>query len=311
MSDNFPIIPGAAAALIAVAISALLLTRRSTPPITKKGERVVLLGGSAGIGRCIAHIYAKRGAKLLITSFNQYELDKVRAECISLGADPDSVATFSMDLTSEPTIAATAQRAKEWMNGVDTLLINAGTISVMSFEDLIKADELTPGHSSKSIEGVFKINSIGPIIATKHFLPLLKETRGRLVVTSSTAGLTGAPTRSLYCASKHAVQGFFDSLRIEIAHHGVSVGLVLPMTVNTNLRASAVDKVATPSATSAPARKEKKLEPEDVAVEIVRCSDLRMRSMFVPWWAGYIALARALFPSFVDGVAARKYKFAA
>ncbi|KAJ3341757.1 hypothetical protein HDU93_004141 [Gonapodya sp. JEL0774] len=308
---ELPVLPAIAASLIAIALSAFILTRRAPPALVKKGERVVLIGGSAGIGRCIAHIYAKRGAKLLITSTNKSELDKISAECVAIGAHPDSLSTFVMDITSEPTVAATAKHATGWMGGVDTLLINAGTISVMSFEDLIHADEKNPGHSSKAIEGVFKVNSLGPVFTTKHFLPFLKESKGRIVVTSSTAGVTGAPTRSLYCASKHAVQGFFDSLRIEVAQHGISVGLVLPMTVNTNLRSAALDRIETPQTTSNPAGKEKKLEPEYVASEIVRCADYRLRSVFVPWWAGYIALGRAIFPEFVDGIAAKKYKFKA
>ncbi|KAI9023446.1 hypothetical protein DFJ74DRAFT_669101 [Hyaloraphidium curvatum] len=287
--------------------AALYFARKKSVPPPPPNERVVVIGGSAGIGRCIAHIYAKRpGCRLVITSFAQAELDTVQKECQDLGSK--ECYTFQMDMTDEASLERTVAFVREKLGGCDTLLINAGTISTLTFEELLDADTKTPGHSSKAIDRVMKINTYGPIYTLKWFLPLMKESRGRIVVTSSAAGHTGAPSRALYCASKFAVNGFFESVRIELAQYGITIGLVCPMTVATDLRNQAADKVEGKS-TQPNVKKENKMTPEYVAEKIVKCADTRSRIVYLPGWSYFSRLLQLIVPETIDSFAAKKYGF--
>ncbi len=241
-------------------------------------ERVVLLGGSTGIGKCIALLYAssRPGTRLIISSpaFDEKNLLETKKECQELSKKNNTAVEidhFLCDFTDEGQLEDLIKYCSEkWDGMVDTLLINAGTISVLSFEELLDADKETAGHSGKAIDRIMKINTIGPILATKWFLPLLKKSAaegrkgGRIVVTSSAAGHTAAPKRALYSASKHAVQGFFNGLRPEIAQYGVSVTLVCPLSVDTQLRSKAVDAAGTNKDTGQ-GQQRKTMSPEFVA----------------------------------------------
>jgi len=169
-------------------------------------DRVVLLtGASVGIGREMALQLAAERPKLVLAARDRAKLDEVAARCRELGAETLVVPT---DVTDEAACRALVAAAVERFGAIDVLLLNAG-------QDMAsRLDELT---DFSILERLMRVNYLGCAWLALAALPHLVKSRGRFVVVSSLAGLTGVPTRAGYCATKHALHGFFDSLRAELA----------------------------------------------------------------------------------------------
>ena len=165
---------------------------------------VVVTGASAGIGAELARQLAAGGARLALAARDAARLEEVAAECRARGGRALAVPT---DVGEEAQCAALVERAVAEYGRLDTLVNNAG-ISMWA-----RFDEIT---DLSIFERVMRVNYLGSVYCTHHALPHLKRSRGRIVGVSSLTGKTGVPTRSGYAASKHAMAGFFDSLRIEL-----------------------------------------------------------------------------------------------
>ncbi|KAI8808990.1 hypothetical protein BJ742DRAFT_891651, partial [Cladochytrium replicatum] len=290
--------------------------------------QVVIIGASSGIGRSLAHIYSERGGSVLLFARRKDHLEDVKMECQSLGQSKGKIITVVGDIRNETDILAARNRAEEEFNGCDTLVLCAGVIATQPFETLALNNEIAPEMSSNAIASIFEINTTGPIQCTKviiltcsHFLSALISSNGRIIVVSSLAGVLGGPTRALYASTKFALTGFFNSLRVELARYGISVTLAMPATVDTSLRASAIDSIfqnsqengTTPmKADHNPDHakvKLKKLSTAECAKYIVRAGDDRERSIFIPWWYSLVVIAATFFPSLVDKLASVKYNY--
>ncbi|KAG1449068.1 hypothetical protein G6F56_008761 [Rhizopus delemar] len=258
-------------------------------------ERVVLIGCSSGIGKELALHYASRGARLILFARRTALLKEVEASSLSRGAT--EAYSFSGDVTIENDLKRLKEFSQQQLGGVDTVIFCAGMLSVRPF--------LESSQISQAVEKVTSINYFAAVWTSRWFLPLLIETSvaPNLLVISSMAGKVGAPTRALYAGAKHALHGFFDSLRVEMDGK-VHIGLVCPGTVDTQLRESAVDRSLGVSGST-----KNKLSAADVALRIIKASDLREREIYLPAWFGYMALwAKLLASPLVDRFAARKYK---
>ncbi|KAG0173747.1 hypothetical protein DFQ30_007032 [Apophysomyces sp. BC1015] len=291
---------------------------RLVPP---RGERVLLLGCSSGIGRDTALAYAARGAKLVLFARREALLEKLKQECEQLGSP--QVVIQAGDVTSSKDLDETVKLTQSAMEGVDTVIYCAGMISVRPFLEASgititrqpdETYEITQRQTETNSvdEALIRITDINYFAATRaarYFLPLLIKTSKmpNFVVISSMAGKVGAPTRALYSGSKHALHGFFDSLRVEVQQYGVHVGLVCPGSVATDLRNSAVD---TSLGSGAIAGSRASLSAGSVANRIISASDQQEREVYIPAWFGYGAVwAKLLASSWVDWAARRKYKF--
>jgi len=286
-------------------------------------EKVLIIGASSGIGKYVALEYAARNANIILAARRTELLEQVKKECLAL-EKTKVVEIIKCDITNEEDLIAIVEKVKKDFGQLNTVIVNAGVINVLSFDDLLNNDKGIKGkdsESSKVIDKIFKINTYGPIYAAKYFIPLLKETKGRFVVVSSLAALISAPTRALYAASKHALMGFFNSLRMEIADTGVSITLVCPGSVSdTGLRASAVDKVSdstTPIINEdKKSKKEKKslfsflkITPKQCAKAIVEASDWRTKEVVIPGIYKVAVLLNSLAPSLIEIGAKLKYHF--
>src|SRR4051812_44868768 len=189
-----------------------------------RGNVVVLTGASAGIGREMALQLAAQGAELVLAARGAEPLEAVAAECRARGARAVAVPT---DVGDEAQCRALVERAAEAYGRIDTLVNNAGIGMWARFDEM---RDLAP------FERIMRVNYLGCVYPTYYALPHLKQSRGRIVVVNSLTGLTGVPTRSGYAASKHAVAGFFDSVRIELEDSGVTVTQVFPGFVATEIR---------------------------------------------------------------------------
>ncbi|GAB5588869.1 hypothetical protein Unana1_03769 [Umbelopsis nana] len=298
-----------AAAAMAVATAFYWQERhpQRTQHIKPNEERVVIVGCTSGIGRQLALLYAHRHCKLILFARRQDLLDSLQAEAEALGAQAYIVCG---DATLEDDVKRLAKTTSDKLQGIDTLIICAGAISVQPFLDLCGGLEGQPKQDPmEAVRGITAINYYAPVQLTQYFLPILIHTseQPNVIVVSSLAGKAGAPTRSLYAGSKHAVHGFFDSLRVEVAKYNVHIGLVCPGTVNTDLRQSAIDL---DSNSAVHGSTKGKLEPKMVAQTILDASDRRQREVLIPRLMGLGAnWGKLLAPALVDRFASKKYSF--
>jgi short-subunit dehydrogenase len=185
---------------------------------------VIITGASSGIGRELAHQLADQGAWLCLAARGVERLDAAVAECRERGGQALAVPTdVSQQAQCHNLIV---QTVKEY-GRIDTLVNNAGVSMWARFETV---------RDLSIFERMMQVNCLGSVYCTHYALPYLKQSRGRIVGISSLAGKAGVPTRSGYAASKHAMAGFFDSLRIELADYGISVTMIYPGFVATEVR---------------------------------------------------------------------------
>ncbi len=183
---------------------------------TFKDNVAIITGASSGIGRDMALQMAAQGAKLVLAARRADLLEQVAAECRAAGGEALAVPT---DVSEQAQCEALIRRSAEHYGRIDTLINDAGT-SMWSRVDALQ--------DLSVIERVMRVNYLGSVWCTYYALPALEASRGRIGVVNSLAGKTGVPERSGYSASKHALTGFFDTLRIELVGSGVSVTMVFP-----------------------------------------------------------------------------------
>jgi short-subunit dehydrogenase len=257
-----------------------------------KENVVVITGASKGIGAELARQLAARGAKLVLAARNLPELEAVAAQCRASGA---TVVTVKADVAVERDCQAVIAGAVLAFGRVDALVNNAGMSMWARFEEI---------RDLAVLERIMQVNYMGAVYCTHHALPYLREARGRLVGISSLAGRTGVPTRTGYAASKHAMTGFFDSLRIELEGSGVTVTMIYPGFVATGIRENATGPDGLPILVS-PVREGEVMSAAECAARIVRAIERREREV-VMTARGRIGLwLKLLAPSLVDRIARR------
>ncbi len=184
---------------------------------------IIITGASAGIGKALAYALAPQAPKLVLVARDRVRLEEVAEACERLGA---TTLVVPMDVADPQSCEEMVQSAVEKFSRIDVLVNNAGMSMWASVEDVQDVSRM---------KRLIDVNLLGSMYCTKFALPFLKETQGRIVAISSVASLTGVPFHAAYCASKHAMNGFFESLRIELAETGVSVTIVAPDFVQTEI----------------------------------------------------------------------------
>jgi short-subunit dehydrogenase len=255
------------------------------------GRSIVVTGASSGIGKALCLALAPQRPRLVLAARDAARLEEVAAACRAAGAETLVVPT---DVTSPDECRHLVDRTIGTLGSLDVLVNNAG-IGMMSRFDEIEDLGI--------YERLMKVNYLGCVYATHYALPHLKKSRGQIVVMSSLAGLTGVPTRTGYAASKHAVFGFFDSLRIELDGSGVSVTIVAPYFVLSEIhrRASGPDGKALGRS---PMQEDKIMTAETCAALTVAGMERRARLVITNWRGGRLSrLLRIFAPGIVDGLA--------
>lgn len=188
------------------------------------GRSVIVTGGSRGIGRGIAQVFAKAGANVLITGRDEAAAKASVDELASFNSS-GKFSYFIGDVSTEKACAAMAATAIERHGGIDVLCANAGIFPDVKLKDMREAD----------IDLVLATNVKGTILSVQACIPALTDSgRGRVILTSSITGpITGYPGWAHYGASKAAQLGFMRTAAIELAHMGITVNAVLPGNVAT------------------------------------------------------------------------------
>ena len=196
-----------------------------------ENQVIWITGASSGIGAALVRAFSACGAKVVLSSRRESELARVRDECIQAGAMADSLLVLPLDVTNNAAMPAALQSVLQAFGRIDMLINNAGT-SQRSF--CIDTD-------MQVYRQMLELNVLGQIALTKAVLPVMAgQGGGHILVTASLAGKFGAPLRTGYCAAKHAVMGFFDALRTEVAYLGIKVTTIVPGFIRTNIGANAV-----------------------------------------------------------------------
>jgi len=256
------------------------------------GKVVVLTGASQGIGRALVLELAQQKSRLVLAARDEAALETVAAECRARGAETLVVPT---DVAEEAACRSLVVRAVERFGGVDVLVNNAGMGMVARLDEM---------HDLAAYERLMRVNYLGSVYPTYYALPHLKRSRGQIVAVSSLAGLSGVPLRTGYAATKHAQMGFFDSLRIELAHSGVSVTIVAPYFVQSQIRRRALGPDGRPLDRS-PVRESEVMTAEECAVRIVRAMERRQRLLVMTLKGRLGRWARLVAPGLVDRMALR------
>ena len=195
---------------------------------------VWITGASSGIGEALAYTFAKHRVKLVLSARRADELARVKAACKLPDAD---VLILPMDVSEHEQMESATQKVIAQFGQVDILINNAGLSHWSKIKDT----------SLDVIKTILNVNFFGAVSLTKAVLPeMIKRKRGNIVVISSILGKIVTPKQGAYNASKHALMGFFDTLRAEISGDGIKVLLVCPGFVRTNVAKNSLNKEGKP-----------------------------------------------------------------
>jgi 3-oxoacyl-[acyl-carrier protein] reductase len=210
------------------------------------GRAVVVTGGTRGIGKGIARVFARNGARVLITGRDS-DVARSAAEELSAVASGEEVSFVQADVASREDCRRMAAIATERLGGIDVLCANAGI-----FPDSLLADM-----TEEVLDQVLGVNLKGTVFSVQACLPALERSgRGRVILTSSITGpITGYPGWTGYGASKAGQLGFMRTAAIELAPSHITVNAVLPGNIVTEGLASLGENYASSMAASIPLRR--------------------------------------------------------
>jgi len=253
---------------------------------------VIITGASRGIGAELARQLASRGARLALAARDPAALEAVAAACRRSGGQAEVLPT-------DVAVESDCRQLVEWtvarFGRIDTLINNAGA-TMWARVDAIR--------DLGMLERIMRVNYMGSVYCTAYALPHLKATCGRIVGVASLTGLTGVPTRSGYAASKHAMRGFFDSLRIELAGSGVTVTMVYPGFVATGIRENATGPDGTPVRID-PLDPARVMSVGECARLILAATSRRSRELVMTPRGRLAQWLKLIAPGLVDGIARR------
>jgi short-subunit dehydrogenase len=258
-------------------------------------KRVIVTGASSGIGKAVALRLADEGAWLVLAARNAQRLDSLATECQRRGGKAAAVPT---DVADESQCSALVQRTQETYGCIDMLVNNAGIDVVAKLEEL---PDLC------LFRQVVDVNFYGTVYCTYYALPYLQESRGRIVNISSLGGMLAIPYNTSYVASKFAVMGFSDSLRMEVEQAGVSVTVICPSFVVTEFHERYLDKHGRPKGPSGRAiYTESTMTADQCAQIILRAARRRQRQVVMR--PGPLALwLKLIAPGLVDRVTISRF----
>lgn len=246
-----------------------------------------ITGASSGIGSALAIELSNKKIKLILSSRNKTALEKVKNNC----KNPDLVEIIPLDLENHTTFDTKVSQAISCFGRIDVLVNNGG----ISQRSLVKDTSVFVD------QRLMEINYIGTVALTKAVLPyFIKNKSGHFVTTTSIVGKIGTPLRSSYAASKHALHGFFDSLRAEIYQYNIAVTLICPGFVNTNVSLNALTGNGTPQGIMDTATKNG-IAPSRFAKLMIRAIMLEKQEVYIGGFKEKLAVfMKRMFPKLVS-----------
>jgi short-subunit dehydrogenase len=196
-----------------------------------------ITGASSGIGKALALQYSKRNTHLILSARRSNELEEVADLCRNNGSKAD---ILPLDISKTEELKSVVDSLKQTYDRIDLLINNAG----ISQRSKVLDTQLSADRK------LFEINYFGTIELTRNVLSwMVEKGGGKLAVISSISGKFGFPLRSSYAASKHALQGYFETIDLEYRHEGIDVSIISPGRIKTPISMSALKGDGSPSGT--------------------------------------------------------------
>lgn len=214
-----------------------------------------ITGASSGIGEALVYAFNREGARIIISARNEQALLKVKANC----NNSQHIQILPLDLSLTETLDSKVEEAISFFGSINILINNAG----------IAQNALAANTNEQVDRKIMEVNYFGPVILAKKLLPhFLEIGEGHLVVVSSLSGKFGVPRLSSYSASKHALHGFFNSLRTEVHKHNIKVTILVPGYIKTPIAQNALSGEGELSGNSVEVL-ERGMDAEKCAVEML------------------------------------------
>jgi len=192
-----------------------------------RGKTVVVTGASSGIGEAVAREFAGNGCRVMLAARSEEKLRRITSELVDEGFNAGYKVT---DVSSEESCRKLIEETIERFGKIDILVNNAGISMRAVFADV----------DLKVLHRLMDVNFWGSVYCTKYALPYLIESKGSLIAVSSVAGFHGLPGRTGYSASKFAIHGFMETLRIENLRNGLHVMVIAPGFTTSEIRRHAL-----------------------------------------------------------------------
>ncbi len=244
-----------------------------------------ITGASSGIGKALALAYAKRGASLILSARRKEALEAVAEACRQAGAADTRIVL--LDMAEHQRVQETGRQIAAETGGIDILINNAG----------ISQRSLTADTRFEVFKQLMDVNYLGTVALTTALLPdMLRRGSGKIVAISSLTGKFGTPLRSGYAASKHALHGFFDSLRAEVEDQGIQIMLACPGFIRTEISINAV---------TADGSKQNKMDdaqaagmsPDLMAEKLIRSLEKGKREIYIGGKERFAVHLKRFFPN--------------
>lgn len=247
---------------------------------------VIVTGASSGIGEACARAFAAQNCKVAIAARQE---DKLKTLAGELNATGKKCIFVKADVSIESDCKNLIDQTVRNFGGVDILINNAGITMRALFED-VDLDVL---------KKLMNVNFWGTVYCTKYALPFILKRKGTVAGISSIAGYKGLPGRTGYSASKFAMQGFLESLRIENLKKELHVLIVCPGYTRSNIRSTALNSKGRQQGDT-PLDENKLMSPEKVADEIVKAIKKRKRTLLLTSQGKMMVFVNKFFPAFID-----------
>jgi short-subunit dehydrogenase len=250
------------------------------------GKVVIVTGASSGIGESIAREFAKNGSRVVLAARRSDKLSSIVSSIRSGGYEADYVTT---DVTMEEDCRKLVEYTVKKYGTVHILVNNAGISMRARFTDT----------DLNVLRRLMDVNFWGTVYCTKYALPYLLDNSGSLVGVSSVAGFHGLPGRTGYSASKFAIHGFLETIRIENLKKGLHVMIIAPGFTTTDIRKHALLADGSEQGES-PRDEHRLMPPEYVAKWVLKGIIKKKRNKLLTWDGRFTALFQRILPGFVD-----------
>ncbi|MES2560462.1 MAG: SDR family oxidoreductase [Bacteroidota bacterium] len=251
-----------------------------------KNKVVIVTGASSGIGEATVYAFAALQCKVVLAARSIEKLQTVKTRCEINGGESLVV---QCDVSKEADCKNLIAETVKQFGTVDILINNAGISMRALFSEL----------DMQVLKQVFDINFWGTVYCTKYAMPYLLQQKGSVLGVSSVAGIKGLPGRTGYSASKFAMNGFMEALRIENRKTGVYVGVICPGYTASNIRNTALNKDGK-AQTETPLDESKLMQPEEVAAVMVKMITHRKAEVVLTMQGKLTQWLNKFFPRWVD-----------
>ena len=251
----------------------------------------IITGGSDGIGKALCMEYGKNGYCVVFTGRDRQKIEAVSSKLDSIGIDHLALLLdAASDADNQKLVAETVSKYGQ----IDVVICNAGVSMRVLFQHM----------QMEVFEKVMKINFLGAVSLIHHSLPHLIETKGAIIGISSINGRRATPARTAYAASKYALEGFLESLRMELMPERVHVMVVCPGFTQTNMRGSALMPDGKPQCTTK-LNESKMMHPDAVAQKVYAAMGKRKRDLILTTQGKWAVWANKFVPRLMDRIVFR------